>query len=185
MTILSAEELMTENLETISTISSAQEASKRMRDKNVSSLLVIDDNNNKPTGIVTERDLVRKACTSSIESGNILMKDIMSTSPFITIDSSLPVEVAANIMIQNKVRHLLVTNDNDINKIVGIITPTDFVGYLRENLNVDNELNAKLLEFLREPRGEDIVQELEQEGKLRTNSQTGGQKYEDEKPRQG
>jgi signal-transduction protein with cAMP-binding, CBS, and nucleotidyltransferase domain len=88
-------------------------------------------------------------------------------------------------MIQNKVRHLLVTNDNDINKIVGIITPTDFVGYLRENLNVDNELNAKLLEFLREPRGEDIVQELEQEGKLQTNSQTGGQKYEDEKPRQG
>src|ERR671912_265792 len=117
MTILSAEELMTENLETISTISSAQEAS--------------------------------------------------------------------NIMIQNKVRHLLVTNDNDINKIVGIITPTDFVGYLSENLNVDNELNAKLLEFLREPRGEDIVQELEQEGKLQTNSQTGGQKYEDEKPRQG
>jgi hypothetical protein len=88
-------------------------------------------------------------------------------------------------MIQNKVRHLLVTNDNDINKIVGIITPTDFVGYLRENMNVDNELNTKLLEFLREPRGEDIVQELEQEGKLRTNSQTGGQKYEDEKPRQG
>ena len=88
-------------------------------------------------------------------------------------------------MIQKKVRHLLVTKDNDMNKIVGIITPTDFVGYLKENLNVNNELNARLLEFLREPREEDIVQELEQEGKLRKNSQTGGQKYEDEKPRQG
>ena len=63
-------------------------------------------------------------------------------------------------MIQNKVRHLLVTKDNDINKIVGIITPTDFVGYLKENLNVNNELNARLLEFLREPRGEDIVQRI-------------------------
>ena len=88
-------------------------------------------------------------------------------------------------MIQKKVRHLLVTNDNDMNKILGIITPTDFVGYLKENLKVDNELNAKLLEFLRDPRGEDIVQELEQEGKLRKNSQTGGENYEDEKPRQG
>ena len=65
---LSAGELMTENLETVSTISSAQEASKKMRDKNVSSLVVIEANNNRPTGIVTERDLVRKACVSGIES---------------------------------------------------------------------------------------------------------------------
>ena len=95
--------------------------------------------------IVTERDLVRKACVRDIGSGNIPIKDIMSTLPLVAIDSRSPVEAAANTMIQNKVRHLLVINDNDMNKIVGIITPTDFVGYLKENLNVDNELNAKLL----------------------------------------
>jgi signal-transduction protein with cAMP-binding, CBS, and nucleotidyltransferase domain len=109
----------------------------------------------------------------------------MSTSPFITVDSTLPVEEAANVMIQNKVRHLLITINNDITKIVGVITPTDFIGYLKENLNLDNKLNARLLEFLREPRGEDIVQELEQEGKLQRDSQRGGQEYEDEQPRQG
>jgi CBS domain-containing protein len=183
MTILYAGELMTESIEIISTISSAQEVSKKMRDKNVSSLLVMDGD--KPAGIVTERDLARKACVSGIGSSNIPIKDIMSTSPFITVDSRLPVEEAANIMIQNKVRHLLVTNNNDLTKIVGVITPTDFIGYLKENLNLDNNLNAKLLEFLREPRGENIVQELEQEGKLQRDSQTGGQEYEDEKPRQG
>ena len=175
---------MTENLETVSTICSAQEASKKMRDKNVSSLVVVDEND-KPKGLITERDLVRKACVSETGSGNIPIKDIMSTFPFVTVDFSLPLEVAANVMIQNKVRHLLVTKDNDINKIIGIITPTDFVGYLKENLNIDNELNARLLEYLREPRGEDIVRELEQEGKLKKDSQAGGQKYEDEKPRQG
>ena len=42
---------MTENLETVSTRSSAQEASRKMRDNNVSSLVIIDENNNKPTGI--------------------------------------------------------------------------------------------------------------------------------------
>ncbi|MGC2431465.1 MAG: CBS domain-containing protein, partial [Nitrososphaeraceae archaeon] len=36
---------MTKKLETIGTASSAQEAAKKMRDKNVSSLLVIDDFN--------------------------------------------------------------------------------------------------------------------------------------------
>lgn len=183
MTILSVGELMTAHIEIISTVSSAQEASKKMRDKNVSLLLVMDGD--KPAGIVTERDLVRKACVSGTGNSNIPVKDIMSTSPFITVDSTLPVEEAANVMIQNKVRHLLVTNNNDITKIVGVITPTDFIGYLKENLNLDNKLNAKLLEFLREPRGENIVQELEQEGKLQRDSQRGGQEYEDEQPRQG
>ncbi|MDQ3840018.1 MAG: CBS domain-containing protein [Thermoproteota archaeon] len=183
MTISSAGELMTENIQIINTISSAQEASKKMRDKNVSSLLVMDGD--KPTGIVTERDLVRKVCVSSIDSGKILIKDIMSTSPFITIDSRLPVETVADIMIQNNVRHLLVTSNNDLGKIVGIITPTDFIGYLKENSNLNNEVNSKILEILRKPRGENILQELEQEGRLQRDSQTGGQKYEDEKPRQG
>ena len=69
-------ELMTQKIETIGILSSAQEASKKMRDKNVSSLVVIDDSNNKLTGIVTERDLVRKVCVNdtSSNSSSILIK---------------------------------------------------------------------------------------------------------------
>jgi hypothetical protein len=97
----------------------------------------------------------------------------------------LPVEAAADVMIQNKVRHLLVVENNDINRPLGIVTPTDFVGYLKENLNV-NEANAKILESLRgEEEEENVVEELEEEGKLKKNSQKGGQEYEDEEPRQG
>jgi CBS domain-containing protein len=184
-------ELMTQKLETIGTLSSAQQASKKMRDNNVSSLVVIDDSNNKPTGIVTERDLVRKVCVNdtsgSNSSSNMLIKNIMSSSPLVTIDARLPVEAAADVMIQNKVRHLLVVENNDINRPLGIVTPTDFVAYLKENLNV-NEVNARILESLKrqeEEEEENVVEELEQEGKLKKNSQKGGQEYEDEEPRQG
>src|SRR5829696_6227140 len=180
-------ELMTQKLETIGTSSSSQEASKKMKDNNISSLIVIDDSNNKPTGIVTERDLVRKVCVNDRSSSkNMLIKNIMS-SPLVTIDARLPVEAAADVMIQNKVRHLLVVEDNDINRPLGIVTPTDFVGYLKENLNV-NESNARILESLKgqeEEEGENVVEELEEEGKLKKNSQKGGQEYEDEEPRQG
>lgn len=180
-------ELMTQKIETIGTLSSAQEASKKMRDNNVSSLVVIDDINNKPTGIVTERDLVRKVCvndTSSSNSNSMLIKNIMS-SPLVTIDARLPVEAAADIMIQNKVRHLLVVENNDINRPLGIVTPTDFVAYLKENLNV-NEANARILESLKgQEEEENVVEELEEEDKLKKNSQKGGQEYEDEEPRQG
>ena len=45
-------------------------------------------------------------------------------------------------------RHLLVVENNDINRPLGIVTPTDFVAYLKENLNV-NEANARILESLK------------------------------------
>jgi signal-transduction protein with cAMP-binding, CBS, and nucleotidyltransferase domain len=122
--------------------------------------------------------------TSRSNSNSMLIKNIMS-SPLVTIDATLSVEAAADAMIQNKVRHLLVIENNDINRPLGIVTPTDFVAYLKENLNV-NEANAKILESLRrQGEEENIVKDLEQEGKLKKNSQKGGQEYEDEEPRQG
>ena len=42
--------------------------------------------------IVTECDLVRKACVRDIGSGNIPIKDIMSTLPLVAIDPRSPVE---------------------------------------------------------------------------------------------
>ena len=188
---------MTEKLKTIESSNTAQEASKKMRDHNISSLVVVDNkNNNKPIGIVTERDLVRKVCVNDASSSKMLIKNIMS-SPLVTIDFRSSVEVAADIMTQNKVRHLLVveedasiTNSDDddyITRPLGIITPSDFVGYLKENLNID-DVNAKILESLKEQaggEGEQAVEELEQQGELQERSQIGGEKYESEKPRQG
>jgi CBS domain-containing protein len=153
-TTKSVGEIMTKKLETITISNSAQEAAKKMRDKNISSLLVIDNSNNnsKPIGIVTERDLVRKVCVNDASSKHTMVQDITS-SPLITIDTISSVEVAADVMMQNKVRHLLVVEDNDVNKPLGIITPGDFTEYLKENLNID-DVNAKIIESIKEEQGE-------------------------------
>ena len=197
MSTISVGELMTERLETIDSSSTAQEASKKMRDDKIGSLVVVDKKNkgNKPIGIVTERDLVRKVCVNDANSSKVLVKEIMS-SPLVTIDSRSSVEVAADIMAQYKVRHLLVVEENFDNnsdngsykmgRTLGIITPSDFVGYLKENLNID-DINAKILEALKEQReveGEQVVEELEQQGELPKDSVGGGAEYEDETPRQ-
>jgi CBS domain-containing protein len=139
---------MTERLETISPSGTAQEAAKKMRDKKVSSL-VVTDVEDKPIGIVTERDLVRQVCTKVINSNDVIVHHIMS-SPLATIDANSSVEVAADIMIQNKVRHLLVVDEN---KVLGIITPSDFTGYLKEKLNLD-DVNARILQSLKEDEEE-------------------------------
>lgn len=142
-------QLMTERLETISPSGTAQEAAKKMRDKKVSSL-VVTDVEDKPIGIVTERDLVRQVCTKAINSNDVIVHRIMS-SPLATIDANSSVEVAADIMIQNKVRHLLVVDEN---KVLGIITPSDFTGYLKEKLNLD-DVNARILQSLKEDEEEE------------------------------
>jgi CBS domain-containing protein len=131
-------------LETIGPSSTAQEAAKRMRSKKISSLVVIE-RGDAPVGIVTERDLVRHVCSKDISSDSVLIQEIMS-SPIVTIDVNASIEQAADKMIQNKVRHLLIVEDG---RIYGIITPSDFTIYLTENLNMD-EVNARILQSLKE-----------------------------------
>lgn len=133
---------MTQKLVTIAASNSAQEAAIKMRENDTSSLVVIDENN-KAVGIVTERDLVTRVCVHDASSKTAKLEQVMS-SPVVTIDALSSVEVAADIMTQNGVRHLLVAEDEDISKPLGIISTSDFVRYLRENLEMDGSKGARL-----------------------------------------
>ena len=144
---------MTEKLESIDGSLSAQEAAIKMRDRNISSLLVIDANS-KTVGIITERDLVRKVCVHDASSRGTSVRDIMSDA-LVTTDAISEVGVAADIMIQNQVRHLLVVKDDDINKPLGIITPSDLARYLKENLNID-DVNATIIKSLIETEKDEV-----------------------------
>lgn len=119
---------MTEKLVTIAASNSAQEAAIKMKENNTSSLVVIDETN-KAVGIVTERDLVTRVCVHDARSKTVKLEHIMS-SPVVTIDALSSVEVAADIMTQNGVRHLLVAENEDISKPLGIISTSDFARYL-------------------------------------------------------
>jgi CBS domain-containing protein len=122
--------VMNEKLEKIIVNKTAQEAARKMSTVDTSSLIVTDLNE-KPVGIITERDLVRRVVANDANSEIVLIKDIMG-SPIITIDANSSVEAAADLMLQNKVRHLLVVEYEDVNKPLGIITSTDFTTYLME-----------------------------------------------------
>ncbi|MDQ3869095.1 MAG: CBS domain-containing protein [Thermoproteota archaeon] len=140
-------DIMRKKLETIEESSSVQEAAKKMKDKNVSSLVVVDGNG-IPQGLVTERDLVRKVCINDVHTSTITNKEVMS-SPLITINSKSSPSVAADMMLQNNVRHLLVVDDKyDAKQPIGIVTPLDFTKY-EEYSNNENDKNAieKILEY--------------------------------------
>ena len=95
---------MTTKLKIIEEVASVRQASNKMKEEDVSSLVVVDkDNNNKPIGLVTERDIVRKVCanenTYNIDA--IRVGDIVS-SPLITINSDSSLKQAANVFLNIK-----------------------------------------------------------------------------------
>ena len=154
MTTVTIGDIMRKKLETIEELASVQETAKKMKDKNVSSLVVVDKEG-KPQGLVTERDLVRKVCINDVHTGSVTNKEIMS-SPLITINSKSSPSIAADMMLQNNVRHLLVVgagggdDDKYVNssKPIGIVTPLDFTRSQEYRSNEGNkDTIEKILEY--------------------------------------
>ena len=137
--------IMTKHLETIDAIASVQQAAKKMKDRNVSSLVVVDENG-KPQGLVSERDLVTKVCTTDVPVHRIKNKEIMS-SPLITISSRSSPSKAADMMLQHNVRHLLVIDNDNADKPIGVITPLDFTRHQEYIGNEDREAIERILEY--------------------------------------
>ena len=110
-------------------------------------MFLIEDD--KPIGLVTERDIVRKVCINDVRTSEVTNKEIMS-SPLITIDSKSSPSIATDLMLKHNVRHLLVIDDNseDTNKPIGMITPLEFTRY--EDYARDDEgkdILEKILEY--------------------------------------
>jgi len=148
MMTIAVNDLMRKKVDTIGESDSIQETAKKMKDKKVSSLLVVD-RDGKPIGLVTERDLVRKVCIDDVRTCEVTNKEIMS-SPLITIDSKSSPSSAADLMLKYNVRHLLVIDDksDDINRPVGMITPLDFTKYQEYTRDDEDKDNIeKILEY--------------------------------------
>jgi CBS domain-containing protein len=136
-------DIVRKKLETIEEMASVQEAAKKMKDKNVSSLIVIGQDG-KPQGLITERDLVTKVCINNIPTNTMTSREIMSS--LITINSSSSPSAAAQTMLKNNIRHLLVVDEGDANKPIGIITPLDFTRYQEYTVDEDKEAIEDVLE---------------------------------------
>ena len=98
-----------------------QEAAQQMHAKNVGSVLVrIYD---KYVGVLTETDLSRKVVAQKLNPETTMVSSIMTT-PIISMDRYMPVIEAEEFMKNKKIRHLVVTEEDEI---VGILSVKDLV----------------------------------------------------------
>ena len=142
---ITVDEIMSKKIETIEEFASVQDVALKMKDKNKSSLIVVDSLG-KPKGLVTERDLVRKICVKDISPSKVMIKEIMSL-PFITITPNETLSSAIDTMLQHNIRHLLVIDDKtELNKPIGIVTPRDLTRYQEFTRDENKDVLGKLLE---------------------------------------
>lgn len=99
------------------------DAIKTMVEMNVGSILVTEGD--KVVGIMTERDYLRKIALQGRTSRDTLVSEIM-TSPLVYVTPETSVEESMAIMTDRRIRHLPVTEKDDV---VGIISIGDLVKF--------------------------------------------------------
>jgi CBS domain-containing protein len=97
------------------------DAVRRMAEKNIGALLVMEDV--KIVGIITERDYARKIILMGRSSKETPVRDIM-TSPVMYVRPDHTNEECMALMTDNRVRHLPVMDNG---KLIGLISIGDLV----------------------------------------------------------
>jgi len=100
---------------------SVYEALQLMADKNAGALLVLD--NGKLVGIFSERDYARKGILKNKSSKDTPVSALM-TKKICVIDSQATMETCMHLMTDKHIRHLPVTENN---QLVGVISIGDVV----------------------------------------------------------
>lgn len=117
--------------------------SNLMKEEKVGSIIIIDQNL-EPSGIITERDIVRRVISDGKDPKITKATNIMS-KPLITVKEDTHLYEVAKKMVKHKIRRLPVINNN--NTLVGIVTVTDIIKYFHEKNKDDNYLAKAMIRY--------------------------------------
>ncbi len=118
-------EVMTKNLVTVSAISNAADAAKKMLEENVGTVLATDKGQLK--GIVTDRQIATKVIGAGKDASKIKVSDFMTKNP-VTCSPEMEICGAARIIRENKYRRIPVVERE---KLVGIISIADIAEHAK------------------------------------------------------
>jgi CBS domain-containing protein len=109
---------------------SVLEAAQQMIEANVGAMLVSVDG--RISGIVTERDYLRRVTLEGRADRETAVREIMS-SPLIVISPDTSIEECMALMTEQRIRHLPVAENGDV---VGVISIGDVVKFQSKQQSV-------------------------------------------------
>ena len=114
---------------------SALDVAKLMAKHRIGSVVIIEGNNDKkPVGIITERDILKKVSAQNKSAAQVAVRHIMS-SPLVSVNSIDSIDTAAETIAKNKVKRLVVLEQDG--SMVGILSISDIVKKLAKILTED------------------------------------------------
>jgi CBS domain-containing protein len=129
-------DIMSRDLEFVDPKTSLQEAAKKMKDINAGPMPVVE--NQKPLGILTDRDITIRAVADGKDPRKTKVGEIM-TQEVIACFEDQDVAEGAKIMGEKQVRRLMIVNRNQ--KLVGIVSLGNIATFTK-----DKELAGGALE---------------------------------------
>jgi CBS domain-containing protein len=117
----------------INTNPSIVDVARLMAKHRIGSVVVVEDNNN-PIGIITESDIIKKVIAQKKVAGQVAARHIMS-SPLVVVKSIDSIDTAAEAMVKNKVKRLVVLEQDGA--MIGVLSVTDIAKRLAKIMTDD------------------------------------------------
>jgi len=128
----SVNEIMSKTVRTLGASGTIGHALETMADFDIGSLVVVEDN--KPVGIVTERDFARRYANGKKASIEWKIGDIAS-KPLVSVTPETKVWDALDLMVRKKIRQLPVIKGGEL---VGIVTERDIFKWVIKIIHSPN-----------------------------------------------
>jgi len=134
-----ARDIMKEQVVTVDSTATVMDAAKKMDEKNIGCVIVMEKE--RPLGILTERDFVKKIAINE-KPMSTPVRNVMS-SPLISIDPDATVWELAELMKLKRVHKVPVIQEN---KLLGIVTTTDITALC--SIGSDSEMRQVCQQIL-------------------------------------
>ena len=119
--MITAAEVMTGDVVSIEGNATVAQAVAKMKEMEVSSLLVKPKSNMDTWGFMTETDVIEKVVARRLDTAEVLVHDIMS-KPVITVSPQSSLEDCARLLTRAGIRRVLVYDGTEM---VGIVSISD------------------------------------------------------------
>ncbi|ELS02903.1 CBS domain-containing protein [Xenococcus sp. PCC 7305] len=145
--MMTAQDIMTTNVVTISGSATVAEAVKVMKEKGLRALIVEPRSDRDPYGIVSETDIIYKVAAYGNDPKKMRVFEIM-TKPCITVQPNLGVEYVARLFANTRTRRAPVVQDGlkGIISISDLMHKSDFVESPKSDFELYCEENPSALE---------------------------------------
>lgn len=125
---MKCKQIMTKSIKTCDYNCSAKEAALIMKKYDTGAVPVVDAMK-KPLGVITDRDITINAVAEGNHPESVKVLNLM-TKHIVSVHEDDLIDVAAKKMKENKVRRVLVVDDED--RLKGIISLADFALHSKE-----------------------------------------------------